>query len=69
MVNKVQTSLGIVVTDQLLDKLKEVFPVQLPEHWKHVDASEIAFKVGQQNVINYLKRLQRDLIEDGLSSK
>jgi hypothetical protein len=67
--NKVQSALGIVVTDQLLDKLGEVFPDKLPNDMKDTHEKNVCYLMGQQSVIQYLKNLQQDILEDALNRK
>lgn len=52
-----------IVTDELIKKLREVFPAELNRAMSH---REIDYWIGSQQVINYLVKLREGQQEDPL---
>lgn len=52
-----------IVTDELIKKLREVFPTELNRAMSH---REIDYWIGSQQVINYLVKLREGQQEDPL---
>ena len=55
---------GLIITDELLELLGEMFPDTLP--YDLVSDKEMSRLIGQQDVIRWLKDKQEELIEDNL---
>ena len=52
-----ETAMGITVSDELLAKLKDIFPDSVRTLRNE---AEMHYRRGQQNVIEYLEHLKRD---------
>ena len=55
---------GLIITDELLKLLGEMFPDTLP--YSLVSDKEMSRLIGQQDVIRWLKDKQEELIQDNL---
>jgi|TARA_B100000315_G_scaffold46438_1_gene41174 hypothetical protein len=61
------TSIGIVITDELVELLEETFPNHLPNTL--VTEPEISKLIGQQQVISWLKDKQDELRQSNLEQE